>query len=97
MYFLILSAFWYGPSMPETTIYPVPPAERSGGMDPKVDQNAAKNPAPSSSKLGTFSGAFVPTTLNIFSILMFLRFGFIIGQAGVLGILGEFVDGIFRC
>jgi potassium/chloride transporter 9 len=39
-------------------------------------------------KLGTLSGVFVPTTLNVLSILMFLRFGFILGQAGVLGILG---------
>ncbi|KAJ5610476.1 hypothetical protein N7510_007195, partial [Penicillium lagena] len=38
-------------------------------------------------KLGTLSGVFVPTTLNVLSILMFLRFGFILGQAGVLGIL----------
>ena len=36
-------------------------------------------------KLGTFSGVFVPTTLNILSILMFIRFGFILGQGGFLG------------
>ena len=42
-----------------------------------------------SKKLGTFSGVFVPTTLNVLSILMFIRFGFILGQAGILGILGE--------
>lgn len=52
---------------------------------PKSTQDA------SSSKLGTFSGAFVPTTLNIFSILIFLRFSFIIGQTGVLGFLGMLI------
>lgn len=40
-------------------------------------------------KLGTFSGVFVPTSLNVLSILMFLRFGFILGQAGLVGILGD--------
>jgi potassium/chloride transporter 9 len=40
-------------------------------------------------KLGTFSGVFVPTCLNVLSILMFLRFGFILGQGGVLGIMGN--------
>lgn len=39
-------------------------------------------------KLGTYSGVFVPTTLNVLSILMFLRFSFILGQTGVLGMLG---------
>lgn len=37
------------------------------------------------SKLGTFEGVFLPTSLNVLSILMFLRFGFIIGQMGILG------------
>lgn len=45
-----------------------------------------------SKKLGTFSGVFVPTTLNVLSILMFIRFGFILGQAGILGILGKFTS-----
>ena len=40
-------------------------------------------------KLGTFSGVFVPTTLNVLSILMFLRFGVILGQSGVLGMMGK--------
>lgn len=41
----------------------------------------------SNNKLGTFEGVFIPTTLNVLSILMFLRFGFILGQAGILGML----------
>ncbi|KAI9789771.1 MAG: hypothetical protein M1816_005810 [Peltula sp. TS41687] len=43
------------------------------------------------SKLGTFSGVFVPTSLNVLSILMFLRFGFILGQSGVVGMLAMLV------
>ncbi|ODQ48251.1 hypothetical protein PICMEDRAFT_23059, partial [Pichia membranifaciens NRRL Y-2026] len=36
-------------------------------------------------KLGTMNGVTLPTILNVLSILMFLRFGFIIGQMGILG------------
>lgn len=39
------------------------------------------------SKLDTRDGVTLPTILNVLSILMFLRFGFIIGQMGVLGTL----------
>ena len=42
------------------------------------------------SKLGVVSGVYIPVCLNILSILMFLRFGFILGQTGVLGMLGMF-------
>ncbi|RMZ80716.1 hypothetical protein DV738_g2574, partial [Chaetothyriales sp. CBS 135597] len=42
-------------------------------------------------KLGTFSGVFVPTSINVLSILMFIRFGFILGQSGVIGMLGMLV------
>lgn len=38
-------------------------------------------------KLNTFNGVFVPTALNVLSILMFLRFGFILGQMGITGSL----------
>ena len=48
-------------------------------------------PAPAA-KLGTFAGVFVPTTLNVLSILMFLRFGLILGQSGLLGMLGSLLS-----
>ncbi|OZJ05653.1 hypothetical protein BZG36_01518 [Bifiguratus adelaidae] len=41
-------------------------------------------------KLSTFDGVFVPTVLTIWGIILFLRFGFIIGQAGVIGTLAMF-------
>ncbi|KAI1316222.1 hypothetical protein EDD11_010332 [Mortierella claussenii] len=46
-----------------------------------------------SSKLGVFSGVFVPCVLSIWGIILFLRFGFIIGQAGVMGTMAMFVVG----
>lgn len=48
---------------------------------------AAKHSGAAPEKLGTYEGVFLPTTLNVLSILMFLRFGFIIGQAGAMGSL----------
>jgi potassium/chloride transporter 9 len=38
-------------------------------------------PVRRSEKLGMFSGVFVPTCLNVLSILMFLRFGYILGTS----------------
>lgn len=40
-------------------------------------------------RLGTISGVYIPVYLNILSILMFLRFGQILGQVGFIGILGK--------
>jgi potassium/chloride transporter 9 len=55
-----------------------------GGYKDKAPLNSSDG----DSKLSTFSGVFVPTSLNVLSILMFLRFGFILGQCGVVGMIG---------
>jgi potassium/chloride transporter 9 len=57
-------------------------------MAPGPREKDANGPSNSKARLGTFQGVFVPTSLNIFSILVFLRFGFILGQSGVMGFFG---------
>ncbi|KAH8205177.1 hypothetical protein TruAng_000589 [Truncatella angustata] len=49
-------------------------------MDPATSSKKAK--------LGTASGVYIPVVLNIISILMFLRFGSILGRIGLFGVLG---------
>jgi len=51
--------------------------ESSDGLKQKVKSN----------KLGTMAGVTMPTILNVLSILMFVRFGFVLGQMGFMGTL----------
>ena len=37
----------------------------------------------SSARFGTFGGVFTPCTLTILGVIMFLRFGYVVGEAGV--------------
>lgn len=66
--------------------------KRNSTSDPsKPRPGAVPRPVGGTEKLGTFAGVFVPVTLNVLSILMFLRFGFLLGQAGMLGMMGMLV------
>lgn len=55
--------------------------------EPK-EPSAAPDPKRNGGKLGTVSGVYIPVCLSILSILMFLRFGFILGRVGFIGIVG---------
>lgn len=46
-------------------------------------------------KLSTFFGVVVPVTLSMFSAILFLRLGFVIGQAGLVLSIGMFVIAYF--
>lgn len=65
----------------ETT--PLLPAYKAPGA--KSRKKKTKLVVKQNTKLDTFEGVFLPTSLNVLSILMFLRFGFIIGQMGIMG------------
>jgi potassium/chloride transporter 9 len=68
------------------------PKKGNGSEKPLFPRiGSGPRPVGGSEKLGTFSGVFVPTSLNVLSILMFIRWGFILGQGGVVGMMGMLI------
>lgn len=47
--------------------------------------DASSTPSPSIKKFGTFGGVFTPDTLTILGVIMYLRLGWVVGHAGLLG------------
>ena len=45
--------------------------------------HSKRKPQSSSTKLGTFIGVYTPTILTILGVIMYLRFGWVVGQVGV--------------
>jgi len=46
-------------------------------------------------KFGTFGGVFTPAILTIFGVIMFMRAGFVVGQAGIISALAILLLGKF--
>jgi potassium/chloride transporter 9 len=59
--------------------------------DRKASLTMAMDAKKGGGKLGIASGVYIPVCLSILSILMFLRFGIILGEIGLLGMLGTLV------
>lgn len=55
-------------------------SKRANGDSSTPKPGLGPRPIGGDEKLGMFSGVYVPTCLNVLSILMFLRFGFILGS-----------------
>lgn len=45
------------------------------------------NPEQGGHKFGTFAGVFTPSLLTILGVIMFMRTGFVVGEAGLIGAL----------
>lgn len=45
--------------------------------------SATSHPAPGPSKFGTLGGVFIPNVLTILGVIMFLRTGWVVGNAGI--------------
>lgn len=50
-------------------------------------QSPDATPSVQSSGLGTFGGVFTPSILTILGVIMYLRFGWVVGNVGLLGTL----------
>ncbi|MDJ0553337.1 MAG: amino acid permease [Microcoleaceae cyanobacterium MO_207.B10] len=59
---------------------PKPPAENSATAKGASDRG-------SETGLGTFSGVYTPSILTILGVIMYLRFGWVVGNVGLLGTL----------
>ncbi|XP_077987296.1 solute carrier family 12 member 9-like [Glandiceps talaboti] len=46
-------------------------------------------------QLSTFSGVFIPCVLSMFSVILFLRLGFVVGNAGFIGSVGMYLLAYF--
>jgi potassium/chloride transporter 9 len=55
-------------------------SKKADGDHSTPKRGLGPRPIGGAEKLGMFSGVYVPTCLNVLSILMFLRFGFVLGQ-----------------
>ena len=54
---------------------------------PDVSRYSVIEPLDLTKKLGTYIGVYRPTVLTIFGVIMYVRMGWVVGNAGLLGAL----------
>lgn len=58
-------------------------SEKLGKNLPKVSAKSTKSGQQKANQFGTFKGVFVPSILTILGVILFLRLGWVVGQAGL--------------
>ena len=61
------------------------PASAETAVRKEVEEKITKTRVPQRPLFGTFSGVFTPTLLTILGVIMYLREGWVVGNAGLLG------------
>ncbi|KAG7470991.1 hypothetical protein MATL_G00119790 [Megalops atlanticus] len=69
------------------------PAGETLGQSPAVSRRKTASNQPQ--KLSTFFGVVIPTLLSMFSVVVFLRIGFVVGQAGLYQAIAMFLVAYF--
>ncbi|KAJ1653690.1 hypothetical protein IWQ61_006240, partial [Dispira simplex] len=78
------------------TVIPIPPSVvTSPTHQGELPQVPPETPTVSGNKLGTFDGVFLPVCSSIWGIILFVRIGYSVGQAGVLGTVAIFILSYF--
>ena len=54
-------------------------------MNRRVSETPRQSLPPVKNRFGTFKGVFTPSILTILGVIMYLRFGWVVGEAGLLG------------
>jgi amino acid transporter len=60
-------------------------AKQESRLQKEVEEKITQEAKPSRKLFGTFGGVFTPTLLTILSVIMYLRQGWVVGNAGLLG------------
>ena len=75
------------PGPGDKRVAPVSPGGLEAEAPKDVQQQVEEHEAEQSQKFGTFGGVFTPTLLTILGVIMYLREGWVVGNAGLGGAL----------
>ncbi|XP_013889388.1 solute carrier family 12 member 9 [Austrofundulus limnaeus] len=82
-------------SVNESEQQPAPPAREAPEQLPGSPRQRSSQQRQQPKKLSIFFGVVIPTLLSMFSVVVFLRIGFVVGQAGLYQAIAMFLVAYF--